>query len=170
MTFRTAILVAAAGLASLIGVGGQAQAQARAAEDDSAPARICVSVVGVRPGESHYGACVASLARSSSALDQARAQAAARADCLGRGLNPETPEGAQCVLAASQTPRPAPAATPLDAKIAAAGPYMRASPAEARLRQERACASLGFDPTTRGFTNCVTRLQSTLFMADNPLN
>jgi hypothetical protein len=158
-------------LSALAGLCVLGLASAVHAQDDApsaATGRICESVVGVRPGESHYGACIQSLTRSASVLDQVRALSSARAGCLARGLDPNTPEGARCVLTGRRA-----AAVPADPTLVSApkaSSYLSASRAEARRRFETACASLGYDPTTRGFDACVTRLQSSMFLADNPLD
>jgi hypothetical protein len=93
----------------------------------------------------------------------------AREGCLGRGLSPNSPGLAECTLAASDTRR---AAAPIDTggDSVHAKSYFYASPSQVHRREETACAHLGLDPSSDGFATCVAGLQTSRFMADNPLN
>lgn len=135
----------------------------------AAVGQICQSVIGVRPGETHFAGCVDSLSQSWRGLDRARRLAGARAGCIAHGLAPNTPELAQCVLASSSDAT-SPSVRPTSEPGSSAPSYFRASPREAHRREEQACARLGYDPTSGGFASCVAGLQSTMFAADNPVN
>jgi hypothetical protein len=111
--------------------------------EPNGPARvdaICRSELGATPGEAHYAACVASLSQSLNDLERARSLAEAR-------TGDRTDADARPVRS-----------------------YMSVSPTEAHRREERACAMIGYDPAANGFGRCVAGLQTSLFMADNPLN
>jgi hypothetical protein len=145
-------------------------ARAEPASSATTATRICRSVVGAAPGTTQFGACYESMTRSAAVLASERRLGASRDACLRRGLSPDTPDGAQCVLANSRATAAAPAPAGTIPASAPARSYMSASPAEAHRRFETACASLGYDPASRGFDACVTRLHSSMFQADNPVD
>jgi hypothetical protein len=143
-------------------------------DDPGAPSleqigQVCLSTLGVSPGEAHYANCVESLSQSQHAFAHAQAVARAREGCLDRGFAHNSPSLAECTLAASETRRPAP---PIDTTDN--GPHTRsyfyASPNEIHRREEAACTRLGLDPSSGGFGTCVAGLQTSRFAADNPLN
>ena len=136
---------------------------------------LCQSVIGLQPGEAHYVGCVESLSDSLRGLGHSRAVARAHGDCLDRGLKPDTPELAECVLrSAETTPSQAPhlAVRPVSEsqEQGSAKSYFRTSRRDVRRREELSCARLGLEPGTGGFAGCVAGLQATLFAADNPMN
>lgn len=132
---------------------------------------VCQSVMGVRPGEAHYVGCVESLSDSTHSLNHGRALAQARETCLDKGMRPDTPELARCVLGSTETAS-APAVREVSEtrEAGSAKSYFYASPREAHRRMEMSCATLGFDPASGAFASCVAGLQASLFAADNPLN
>ena len=140
--------------------------------------QICTSVIGVQPGEEHYDSCVASLSTSVRRRTRARALQSARSDCGAKGLTPDTPGMAECVLRSSASgQRSASSATQGSAidpsggrpEAVPAKSYFAASPGEMLDRERLSCAELGLDPTTSAFASCVSDLRSALFAADNPM-
>jgi hypothetical protein len=164
-----AVLLASAALA-LTAVSGPAMAGAY--NSDAPPSeqigQVCQSTLGVSPGEAHYAGCVESLSQSRRAFAHSQALARARDDCLDRGLSPNSPSLAECTLAATETGRAAAAADTGGGVHARS--YFSASPSQVHRREEAACAHLGIDPSSGGFATCVAGLQTSRFMADNPLN
>lgn len=132
--------------------------------------QICRSILGVEPGEAHYVGCVESLSASMNALGRGRALAQARGDCIDRGMRPDTPELAECVLRGSDAPVMSARIVSQTSEAGAPKSYFYTSPRDVYRREQLSCARLGLDPTSRAFGGCVASLQSALFAADNPMN
>lgn len=127
---------------------------------------LCRTAVGVKPGFTNYDACVESLSASVARLDRASVRQAAHGACAGQAV--AGPALAQCELDAAD--RAAPTAARADAAPTAppAKPYLMANARELRLREQRACAGLGYNPTSGGFASCVASLDAALYAADHP--
>jgi len=74
----------------------------------STPARVaqvhhaCAVTMGLNPANSDYDMCVSSLLQTVAGLDQASLVERDRRACMQRGLQPNTPEFALCVVDAEQ--------------------------------------------------------------------
>jgi hypothetical protein len=127
---------------------------------------LCRSAIGLKPGFTLYDACVESLSSSAARLERAGARQAAHGACLDQGA------GAGATLATCEldvADRAGGAAAPASAPAAApAKSFYRASAREVRVREQRACAGLGYDPTSGGFAACVAGLDAALYAADHP--
>ena len=132
---------------------------------------VCQTAMGL-PGSlstQHY-ACAESLSHSFAARLKSGRLLDARQDCLARGLKPGTTALSECEL----TLRPrqvARNAQPVLETALATPPvksYFGASFDEIRLREQRACAEIGYDPVGAGFGECVADLASYLNDADHP--
>jgi hypothetical protein len=155
---------------------------------------ICQNVLGLRPSErlsagtwpgdvhlapvtSHYRGCITSLSDSLRQASAAAGAQRANADCRARGLASGSPALALCMLHAEQRPQAAPSAThsadagsqSSQARPVAVGSFFYASGNETVRREQRACASLGFEPPYGQFASCVHNLQATFFAIDNPI-
>jgi hypothetical protein len=140
--------------------------------------QICQSVMGIEPGEEHYYACVSSLSDSVKGLDQSDAMQRAHSACAERGLEPDSPGFAECVLRTSDAAAlsganlsdsgTAQAVSTTDRRSSKS--YFYTSPRDVFHREQLACARLGFDPAYSAFDSCVASLGSALFDADNPMN
>jgi hypothetical protein len=135
--------------------------------DDGKVGVVCVSVVGVQPGEKHYAACVESLSRSLGSLRAGEGMGLARQGCRAQGYRPNTPGLAECELAAAPAPATNgpeyPAATPGGSRS-----YFLISRETAFRRDQLACARLGFDPTQAPFGDCAADLRAALARASEP--
>lgn len=135
-------------------------------------AGVCRVVLGTQPGTSQDGACIDSLSHSARSLSEARTNDDARRACAASGATANDPAFDRCVVRKrhdmSDTRSIVRVRTPPTER--AASPYSHASPREVRYRERLACASLGLDPDTRGFSACVTDLDAALFAADHPMN
>lgn len=167
-------------MGGVLGVAAMAAGSAQAADPALArapaarpPAEICVSVLGLEPGQRSFQDCADSLARSAASQRNAIALQQARRDCLAKGLQPGAPALAQCEVAATAEDT-APRARALPVSAVRRDPKLRSyfdvSAIEAHQRQRMACAELGFEPTAAGFYGCVADLQSVLFEAEHPSN
>jgi hypothetical protein len=154
----------AAGCAAAGPSGGPSSDQA------SGVGQICRSTLGVEPGEAHYVGCVESLSASMNDLGRGRALARARGDCIDRGLRPDTPALAECVLHGSDAPVMSARTVSQASEAGAPKSYFYTAPRDVYRREQLSCARLGLDPTSRAFGGCVAGLQSALFAADNPMN
>jgi len=141
--------------------------------------QICQGVIGLQPGEEHYGVCVESLSDSMQNVDHSRSLGQARAGCMNEGLQPNTPELAECVLKSADARAGegmASAREPRTSRVSdmnqsgSVKSYFYTSPSDVHRREELACARLGLDPVSGGFGSCVAGLQAALFAADNPMN
>ncbi len=171
----TATLAAALALASIAGcaTAGPYNPDNLPTDQVSRIGEVCQSVMGARPGEAHYVGCVESLSDSMHSLGRGRALARAREACLDKGMKPDTPELAQCVLSSAQAASvtaPTIRAVSETRETGVSKSYFQASPREVHRRVETSCAALGFDPTSGAFDSCVVGLQASLFAADNPMN
>jgi hypothetical protein len=153
---------------------------------------ICQTVMGLSPKErltggdwrsegerldywtSHYRGCVTSL--SDSAMNITAAQANGQADtlCRSRGYADGSPDLALCVLENKDRLRSAPGPDSIVtnntvALPAASGSFFYARPHDTHGREEIACAALGLEPSSGGFSACVKSLDDTFFAIDNPI-
>ena len=135
--------------------------------------QICQAVIGVRPTDTHFEGCVASL--NASLQDVARDEAISRAqsDCFRQGLKPRSADLSLCLLKADD------ANTGADTDVAphepdaggmkdpeAVGSYTAASFDVVFHREREACARLGIDPNSGAFAGCVSSLQDQLQRLD----
>lgn len=134
---------------------------------------VCQTAMGL-PGSlstQHY-ACAESLSHSFAARVKSDRLLDARQDCLERGLKPGTTALSECEL----TLRPRELAKIEQPVLETALPtrpaksYFNASFDEIRLREQRACAEIGYDPVGAGFGECVADLASYLSDADHPIH
>ena len=152
---------------------------------------ICQSVVGLSPseplslvwggatnpgltgGENHYQGCIASLSASLQSVDSAETAWRADRDCRARGMKPDSPDLAQCVLQSINdgSASAAPPAEPVSATtIRPTRSFFTASNRDVRGREQRACAALGLNPAYGAFGACVKNLSDTFDSIDNPRN
>jgi hypothetical protein len=133
---------------------------------------ICVSSLGVRPGQAQQAGCIDSLAQSLQDLGRGDALWTARDACLGQGLTPGSSDLSVCTLRSAKSdqgglavtlPREAAAPVPGGAK-----PYAYASNQDRFAREQLACAEIGLQPVSGAFDSCVASLAAALFAADNP--
>jgi hypothetical protein len=129
---------------------------------------LCRSAIGLKPGFTLYDACVESLSSAAARLERAGARQAAHRACLDQGAAAGATL-ATCELDAADRAGAA-AAVPASAPgvAAPARSFYRASAREVRVREQRACAGLGYDPTSGGFAACVAGLDAALYAADHP--
>jgi hypothetical protein len=128
---------------------------------------LCRSVIGVRPGLELYSNCVESLSSSAARLNRTGAFQDARRACLDKGAPMAGPALAECELAtanATQVSAPLPVAAPKGSDKS----YFYASTRDIRRREQTACAELGYEPGSGGFSSCVASLDAALFAADHP--
>ncbi|MBS0364034.1 MAG: hypothetical protein JSR98_21885 [Proteobacteria bacterium] len=129
---------------------------------------LCASTIGLKPGFTADDACVESLSTSAARLDRAGVREAAHRTCLDQGAGAGATL-ARCELdAADRAGATASATGGAAASAHPAKPFYRASSREARTREQRACAGLGYDPTSGGFASCVASLDAALYAADHP--
>jgi hypothetical protein len=79
---------------------------ANAAENSSRTAQeqhACAVVLGLDPSGRQYDTCIRSLDRNLGERDQARLVQSGRNACAQKGLQPETPAFAVCVLTAEES-------------------------------------------------------------------
>ena len=132
---------------------------------------ICRSIMGLGPDERAFSDCAASLSRSAAKLDRGADLRRAREDCMAKGLRRGDPALAQCEVAATSDTGAPRLASPMAVPPHGAAParsYANVSWKEAHQRQRTACAALGYDPASAGFSNCVANLQATMFRAQHP--
>jgi hypothetical protein len=95
-------IMGAAAIALLV----SANTFANAAENSSRTAlsqHACAIVLGLDPSGCQYDTCIRSLDRSLAERDQARLVQTGRSACANKGLQPETPAFAVCVLTAEES-------------------------------------------------------------------
>lgn len=132
--------------------------------------QICHAVIGIPPGVRMTTDCVQNLSASAVALSRVRALDDARGACLGKGL--ASGDVPLCELSSARQ-HAAPASGPTDIRINTASlppvatSYYSASARELRLREQTACARLGYDPADAGFAKCVASLDSSLFASEH---
>src|SRR5262249_23763711 len=97
MNFARAV-TSAASLGGALCLTLAPQALARPGQAASGVDQVCAGTLGLRPGEKHFAACVASLSSSLSGLQAGRDIEGARRACLARGLTPGAPAFDECEL------------------------------------------------------------------------
>ncbi len=168
---RTAVAV----VSLIVAAGLAAPASAQSYNSDGlSPGAVtqvngaCRDIIGTQRGEEHFSACANSLSQSLRDDFAAQSSSRARADCLRQGLAPGSSGLAECVLDAPVTRDQVVAGGVTHTGSPAS--YFSGSPRELRRREQRACASLGLDPTGQGFDSCVADLSASLFAVDHPFN
>ena len=99
----SAAIVGAAAIALLAFVHTSANAEensSRMAQEHHA----CAVVLGLDPSGRQYDTCIRSLDRSLAERDQAQLVRTGRSACAQKGLQPDTPTFAVCVLTAEESP------------------------------------------------------------------
>jgi hypothetical protein len=150
----------------------------------AAVGKICQTVVGVDPSEplvsnlwpgdpdpasttNNYRGCVASLSNSLLSSASARLEAQAGKNCGSEGLEPYSPQLADCVLEATraqsarhllQTQPVGLVVTPYSAKTDGSD----SSEPEILRRERLACMEIGLEPSQRAFATCVRGLRDVL--------
>ncbi|MDB6159333.1 MAG: hypothetical protein JWO04_3039 [Gammaproteobacteria bacterium] len=159
---------------------------------------ICQKVMGLSPNEPVYGGywrgddrldfftnmyrgCIVSLSDSLQTVRDDHLTQQADSGCRAKGYATGSPNLALCVVrSVNSKPNPpsarsaAPPVVTVSANRPAALPlasvsYKYASPHQDAVREERACAALGFEPSHGGFKTCVKALSDTLYDIDNPM-
>ena len=126
---------------------------------------------GLTSGENHYEGCIATLSTALRGVARANAGLRANQRCLDRGLKPDTPDLAECVLNAEDGVKRARTAVNNPAAPTARpfpGSFFSASHREILRREKLACARLGLDPDSQAFDSCVKRMIDTFFSIENP--
>jgi hypothetical protein len=136
---------------------------------------ICETVMRVHPNEAHYDGCVMSLSDSAHNQGGGLALLQAHDDCRQKGLQPNTPELATCVLQSEEAGSAQPSALRIGSPSNLQMPggsksYSFVSSRDRFRREQLSCALLGLDPVHDAFAGCVANLASTLFGLDNPQN
>ena len=162
-------LTATAGCASAAGYNPANLAPAQLGQINA----ICQSVMGLPDAyDADHAACVTALSASFKARLQAASLLETRQDCRARGLKRGTAALSACELAPGSKQAALGGQPVLQAALPAppAKSYFRASFDQVRRREQRACADIGYDPVSGGFTQCVAQLSANLNYADNPMN
>ncbi len=158
---------------------------------------ICEKVMGLSPSErlsggywmgndrldyytSYYRGCVLSLSDSLQSVSDAQRARQAHESCRAKGLKPDSPDLALCVLQdVNRQPDINTPATQSDSGTrqastdnlpAASGSLTYAFPHEVNRREELACAALGLEPSHGGFESCVRGLKDTFYAIDHPID
>lgn len=127
--------------------------------------------------ENHFQACVDTLSDSLSTSIRLELSEQSRRVCLAQGLARHGPAYAVCVLHGidvAQASSSAPSApirynAPAQTHKLSIRPFLRISPAEAKHREELACAYLGLDPLGGKFSTCMNEFANNVGNLDRPI-
>jgi len=95
-------IIGAAAIALLVSANTFANA-AETSPRTTLEQHACAVILGLDPSRRQYDTCIRSLDRSLAERDQARLVQTGRSACAQKGLQPETPAFAVCVLTAAES-------------------------------------------------------------------
>ena len=136
----------------------------------------CTKVMRLPPG-AEFLACVSSLSDSVAGLESADYANRSYDACEQAGLKRGTPAFSRCVLDRENGKRDAASAPAVASKLDAApiapadtnqDSYFASNFNVRHRREQYACAQLGLEPDTGGFTSCVNNLDMEIFVVDHP--
>ncbi|MGA0602407.1 hypothetical protein ACO2Q3_16985 [Caulobacter sp. KR2-114] len=132
--------------------------------------QACAMVARLPEGSvDDFNVCQESLSRALASRLAADRSAAARRDCLSRGMIRGTPALSGCELDAQAQSGAAAGRQPAGQTAALARTAPPAPHLTLAERERRACAAVGYDPAEPGFGQCVADLGSALFAAHRPI-
>lgn len=163
-------------LSSFLLVAVPLSVRAQSPQQRTAIANACASM-GIDPAVSTYVACERSLAKTVTAMNDARRTGHEQAVCRRHGYRPGTSAFALCVLDRENAAAPEqaePFGVPTISRVAQASSVAGFSDSYQRGDQmtsvRRACAQMGTAPGTQGFQTCVGNLNMTINDEDMDAN